>query len=92
MQSGNSVPSAITITLICRSDCPVSRALITELASVNADTRIRFHIVDVCLEPPPPFAQEFIVPATYLGEKLWRHGKYTRDQLIKRLAAEVTTG
>ncbi len=86
---GAQVP--VNVTMIARSDCPTCRDLLDELAPLRNMSYILLNVVNVDLEKLPPFAQDTIVPATYIGEKLWRFGKYPRKALKKRLLREVHT-
>lgn len=84
---GAQVP--VNVTMITRSDCPSCRDLLDELASLRNMSYILLNVVNVDLEKLPPYAQGTIVPATYIGEKLWRFGKYPRKVLEERLRREI---
>ncbi|UCD39108.1 MAG: hypothetical protein JSW54_06410 [Fidelibacterota bacterium] len=81
--------SPTLITLICRSGCKSCRELLEELEPMRGVPGIRLKVVDVGLEQPPAYAQAFIVPATYIGERLWRYGKFSRQELEGRLQRPV---
>jgi hypothetical protein len=49
----------------------------------------QLRVVDISEESLPSFAQGIIVPATYIGERLWRYGKFSRQTLEERLLQEV---
>lgn len=77
------------VTLIYRSDCRTSRNLLREVSGLYSYPGILFRVVDLIGESPPPFVQGHVVPATYIGERLWRHGKFTWQVLEKRLRQEL---
>lgn len=89
MPLGPDSPISITITMITRSDCPSCRALLNELAPLREMSYILIRVVDVEREKLPHYAQGSIVPATYIGENLWRFGKYPRKALEERLRREI---
>ena len=89
MQQSPEAPIPITVTLIARSDCSTCRNLLDELAPLRNMSYIQLNVVNVDQEKLPPYAQGTIVPATYIGEKLWRFGKYPRKALEERLRREI---
>lgn len=44
--------------------------------------------VNLTNEDLPAFAQGVIVPATYIGNSLWRYGVYPVQRLIERIQVE----
>ena len=89
MPQSPSAPLPVNVTMIARSNCPTCHDLLDELASLRNMSYIQLNVVNVDLEKLPSYAQGTIVPATYIGEKLWRFGKYPREALEERLRREV---
>ena len=63
--------------------------LLVELEPLRKLTYVAFKVVDVSRENPPHYAQAFIVPATYIGERLWRYGRFPQQALHIRLQQEI---
>ena len=76
------------VTLLIRDDCPTCRALLSDLWDFVGDLRIDLQTINLNTTEPPSHAQGVIVPATYIGEKLWRYGAYALQELADRLAAD----
>ena len=89
MSQSPDAPVPVNVTMIARSDCPTCRDLLDELAPLRNMSYIQLNVVNVDQEELPPYAQGTIVPATYIGEKLWRFGKYPRKALEERLRREI---
>ena len=88
MPQSPGAPVPVNVTMIARSDCPVCSDLLDELAPLRNMSYIQLHVVNVDQEKLPHYAQGAIVPATYIGEKLWRFGKYPSKTLEERLRRE----
>ncbi|UCH09330.1 MAG: hypothetical protein JSU61_08810 [Fidelibacterota bacterium] len=77
------------VTVISRNDCASCQELIQELKTMKNGLAAQFEVIDMDRESPPSFAQGIIIPATYIGERLWRYGKYSKQALAERLQREV---
>jgi len=83
------IPTPVTVTLLHRSGCPTCQELLAELEPMRSGSEVRFDVIDISAYEPPPFAQPFVVPATYVGDELWRHGAYPLSELRARLRLET---
>ena len=82
-------PFPVTVTLLCRPRCLSCQELLAELEPMRAGSAVRFQVIDLSDQEPPPFAQPFVVPATYVGDKLWRYGTYPLKELREHLRRET---
>jgi len=84
--------ASFDVTLLVRDDCPTCVGLIDRLMDFVGELRIDLRTVNLNTAEPPPYAQGVIVPATYIGERLWRYGAYAVQELADRLAAGRSPG
>lgn len=78
----------VSVTVITSSKCSASRQLIDDLAVLISTAAFKIDIFDVMTDQIPDFAQSLIVPATYIGETLWRYGRYPLNSLEARVVKE----
>ena len=72
MSAGKPVPSTV-VTLIVRDDCEACAGLIQDLEPGLSAAGVVMKQVNLTNEDLPAFAQGVIVPATYIGNNLWRY-------------------
>ena len=89
MASKAEIPTLVTVTLLHRPRCPSCQELLAELEPMRTGSEVRFDVIDISAHEPPPFAQPFVVPATYVGDGLWRYGTYPLSELHARLQLET---
>jgi hypothetical protein len=85
------LPAPIFVTLLYRRDCSSSRSLVERVSAFRDMSHIRLRLVEVDRDILPPFAQGFVVPATYIGARLWRYGSYSCEELAARVQWELKT-
>ncbi len=89
MASEAKITTPVTVTLLHRPYCPSCEDLLAELEPMRSGSEVRFDVIDISAHEPPPFAQPFVVPATYVGDQLWRYGAYPVSELHARLQLET---
>lgn len=89
MPENNNSPPLLIITLIRSNSCDECTELLLKLKYLRDIPFLKLETYDVSIEKIPDFTQGYIVPATYVGKSLWRYGKYSREQLLKRIGREI---
>ena len=80
----------VTVTLLYRPCCRSCQDMLAELEPMRSGSEVRLDLIDISAHEPPPFAQPFVVPATYVEDALWRYGAYPLSELHARL--QLVTG
>ena len=88
MSAGKPDPSTVTVTLIIRNSCGACAELLKEIKPNLPAAGVIFKQVNLTTDELPAFAQGVIVPATYIGNTLWRYGVYPAEGLTKRIETE----
>ncbi len=88
MPAGKPVPSTVTVTLIIRDDCEACAVLVKDLEPSSSGAGVIIKQVNLTTDDLPAFAQGVIVPATYIGNNLWRYGVYPVRRLMERIQVE----
>ena len=86
-QVGPRIP--VPVTLLWHPECQTCQDLLAELEPLRSAPEVRIRMIDISAQTTPAFAQPLIVPATYVGQQLWRYGKFPLQALRRRLRREL---